>query len=179
MQRLVDDKVDVMSTGIITVSILEVFKFCDPWVKTMNDLPMIDSKINSSQFKESLDKPSLMISYSHRDQEWFSKFEEMFVGKLSLDVWSDKELKAGDNWDREIQKSIAEARVVLLLVSPSFLASEYISKRELPRIFEAQKEKRLNVIWVKVRSVPNSLIPPELSNIQSYKNLRVRKNCPM
>lgn len=48
--------------------------------------------------------------------------------------WADTYLHTGQTWEQEIEKAIARADVFLLLLTPNFMASDYIYKTELPKI---------------------------------------------
>jgi internalin A len=82
-------------------------------------------------------RDQLFISYSHRDESWLEEFVTMLapVQKSgSLNIWSDKEIRAGEDWSAKIQEAICRAKIALLLVSGAFLASDFIQKSELPKI---------------------------------------------
>lgn len=97
-------------------------------------------------------EPSAFISYSHADQKWLDRLEEMLVPLVrgGLDIWSDKQIKAGDDWRKEIEDQLCKATVAVLLVSPKFIASDFIHKKELPPLLEAARQKGLRVLWVPI-----------------------------
>jgi hypothetical protein len=74
---------------------------------------------------------SVFISYSRRDAEEaaiaerLAQWLEPLVYKGDADVWYDRDLVAADHWDATIRARLEAADLILLLVSPSFLASEY------------------------------------------------------
>jgi hypothetical protein len=47
------------------------------------------------------------------------------VGRNLIQIWQDREIEAGADWEGEINREIQEADVVLLLVSASFTNSKY------------------------------------------------------
>jgi hypothetical protein len=51
-----------------------------------------------------------------------------------LDIWSDGRIAAGADWKEAIEVALSSAKVAVLLVSPSFLGSEFIWQVEMPRI---------------------------------------------
>ena len=67
----------------------------------------------------------------------------------SISVWCDKKLKPGDKWQDEINNALSRAKVGVLLVTPTFLASNFINDVELAYLV-AQAEKG----WVKLLWIP-------------------------
>ena len=81
----------------------------------------------------------VFVSYSREDEKWRGRFAEMLkplVRERQLEVWSDDRLVTGYEWRPQLAEAISRARVALLLVSPSFLASDFIMDRELPALMQ-------------------------------------------
>ena len=90
----------------------------------------------------------IFVSYSHADEKWRKRFEIMSkpLGRAEgIRFWSDKDIKAGE-WEKQIENAMHGAVAAVLLVSDNFLASEYITSKELPYILRASKERGLNVV---------------------------------
>jgi len=66
----------------------------------------------------------------------------------SIHAWSDEDIDAGDKWDDEIKSALSRARVAVLLVSPAFLASDYIRNEEISSLLEAAHRGELRILWV-------------------------------
>lgn len=53
---------------------------------------------------------------------------------FDAEFWVDKRISAGATWNKNIQDAIEAARVFILLMSPGFIASDYIYNHEIPAI---------------------------------------------
>jgi hypothetical protein len=57
--------------------------------------------------------------------------------KYDYSLWRDSAVLVGEDWDREIrQAALVESNLGLLLISPAFLGSAYITTTELPVLLE-------------------------------------------
>jgi hypothetical protein len=65
-----------------------------------------------------------------------------------VDWWDDTQIKPGERWYDEIKKAIASARVVILLVSVDYLASEFLFNNELPALLTASEEEGVTILPV-------------------------------
>jgi tetratricopeptide (TPR) repeat protein len=99
-------------------------------------------------------KPTVFISYSHRDDQWKSRILahlELVGQPDSYDVWSDRVIEAGADWFEQIRRSISSASVALLLISPNYLASEFILNEEVSRLLVQSSKKELLLIPIIVK----------------------------
>ena len=94
--------------------------------------------------------PLIFISYSHKDEKWTELLKEQLVGALqqedSLKIWSDSNIRGGEDWYQEISDALQNANVAVLLVSAASLSSDFIRKEEVPRLLERRKGEGLKII---------------------------------
>ncbi len=97
----------------------------------------------------SSETPKVFISYSHEDREWVDKLQvhlAPIVRELGIDVWDDSRIQAGMKWSKKINEVLADAQVAILLISPHFLASEFIANEELPYLLKAADKDGVLII---------------------------------
>jgi hypothetical protein len=100
-----------------------------------------------------MERSRIFISYSHKDCDWLERLTEQLAvlhRRGLVDIWSDELIAVGDVWQEAIEKALTEAKMAVLLVSPSFLASEFIWTKEMPRI-EAHAAKGMEALPLIVR----------------------------
>lgn len=102
------------------------------------------------------------VSYSHADAKWrdeLRKFLKPLVRQQRLRIWDDTAIDAGEQWRDEIKRAFGAADVAVLLVSPDFLASDFIAEQELPMLFEKARRKQGRLLWLAVRPSSFKLHP--------------------
>ncbi|PVH24285.1 leucine-rich repeat domain-containing protein [Sphingobacterium corticibacter] len=101
------------------------------------------------------EEKSIFISYSHDDKKWLDfvikELRVLQYENLKINPWVDTQLKAGDDWDQKIKLQLNDADIVIILVSSSFLASEYVMNDELPQIIQGIQSKGTQIIPIIVR----------------------------
>lgn len=76
----------------------------------------------------------IFISYSHADEE-LRRHLDVHLTSLQrqriVDVWHDRRIGAGEDFASAIDAALASAQIILLLVSPDFIASAYCYEIEM------------------------------------------------
>src|SRR5579883_823919 len=70
-----------------------------------------------------------------------------------IDGWYDRMALAGTEWKQEAKKHLNGAQIILLLVSPSFLASDYSYDVEVKQAIERHEAGETHVIPIILRPV--------------------------
>lgn len=77
------------------------------------------------------------ISYAHADRDDVKRFIEVFLPQLATSAqyrferWMDTDILPGDDWNLKIEAALKDCHFGILLVSPNFLVSKYITEVEL------------------------------------------------
>lgn len=97
---------------------------------------------------------SLFFSYSHVDEPLRDQLEiqlAMLKRQGAITTWHDRRIGAGQNIDSAIDSRLDDATIILLLVSPDFLASDYCYDREMMRAMQRHEADEAIVIPVILR----------------------------
>lgn len=110
----------------------------------------------------------VFISYSHKDEAHKDSLEEhlsMLKRNHVIDAWHDRKIIPGQDWSKEISENLEKSELILFLLSPSFLSSEYCFNVEMKRAIEMHHEGKAQLIPIVVRACDWSTA--ELSGIQA------------
>jgi hypothetical protein len=112
-------------------------------------------------FKDGSDDLTVFISYAHEDNEgpdpsrhWLNRLLQHLkplVFQKQVRTWSDIAIETGERWHESIRTQIPNASVAVLLVSPAFLASEYIRNSELPMLLLNAQHRGITVLPIILR----------------------------
>src|SRR5262249_37815451 len=111
----------------------------------------------SAKRSPSAEQPvGLFYSYSHRDERLRARLEEALAVLHRTGVvesWSDRRITAGTQIDTRLTAETTRANVILFLVSPSFVASDYCWGTEVQEAMRRVRDGRARVIPVILRPI--------------------------
>jgi molecular chaperone DnaK len=101
-------------------------------------------------------KVEIFICYARKDQTLLNELQKHLVPMVRqglITMWHDTDISPGAEWEEEINKHLNTAQIILLLVSPDFMVSEYCYSKEMKRAMERHECREARVIPVLLRSV--------------------------
>lgn len=104
----------------------------------------------------------VFVSHAHADERFVKKLHEHLEGlkKLGLiSIWNDREIRAGSEWVSEIAARLDQADLILLLISPAFIASDYCYGLEMKRALERHEAGAARVIPIILRPTNWTSLP--------------------
>src|SRR5258708_4414882 len=99
---------------------------------------------------------TIFFCYAHEDEALLNKLKahlKPLQRRGLIDTWHDREIGAGTAWEQEIKQHLDAAQIVLLLVSPDFMNSEYCYSIEMKHALERHARGEAKVIPVILRPV--------------------------
>lgn len=115
---------------------------------------------------------NIFISYSHKDEIFYRDLLvhlKPLEKKGLIDAWSDQRIKAGSLWKKEITTALAGTHAAILLISPDFLASDFIIDNELPLLLSRAEENGVRILPLILRACRFTR-DPNLGKFQAINN---------
>lgn len=120
------------------------------WHKAGSDENFTNKKIISMP-----QKLSIFLSYAHEDESMKIQLDKNLIGLKRSDkinVWQDRQILPGMEWNDTIAKELALADIILLLISVDFNNSQYIWDKELKIAMERHEKNEVRVIPIIIRT---------------------------
>ncbi|MFO0729411.1 MAG: toll/interleukin-1 receptor domain-containing protein, partial [Nitrospiraceae bacterium] len=96
----------------------------------------------------------LAFSYAHADEQLRDALQKHLASLQReglISSWHDRRIRAGEDFAQEIDRHFEEAHIILLLISPDFIASDYCHEIEMRQALRRHAEKTAIVIPVILR----------------------------
>jgi hypothetical protein len=91
----------------------------------------------------------VVVSYSHHDSDWLERVRvhlRPLEREQSIEFWDDTRIQPGQNWRDEIANSLEAAACAILIVSSHFLASDFCSLEEVPRLLRTARDRGVTIL---------------------------------
>ena len=123
----------------------------------------------------------LFYCYAREDKALRDELEIHLAGlkrQYNLTHWSDREITPGADWEQTIDEHLKTADIILLLISPHFVASDYCYGKEMQQALERYEEGSSCAIPILLRptyweDMPFSsiqLLPTDAEPITNWAN---------
>jgi hypothetical protein len=96
----------------------------------------------------------MFISYSHKDKtlrEELSIYLSNLRKQKLISDWHDGDIIPGTEWKQQILDHLATAKIILLLISPDFMASDFCYSIEMDQAIARHNNKDACVIPILLR----------------------------
>ena len=113
-------------------------------------------------------RDQIFISYCREDHHYKDRAKKHLCGLCNfsgIGVWCDEQIETGSQWDHDIAQAIQRAAAAVLLISKDYLASDYVTRAELPLCLEAWKRGEL---WI----IPVIINPCVFQSIETLNRLQ-------
>jgi hypothetical protein len=119
-------------------------------------IPQREQQTTSEGVMPSLDKSKIFFCYAHEDKALLKKLQSHLrplEREGLIQMWFDRDIHAGDEWEQKIDQHLNTADIILLLISPDFMDSEYCYGIEMKKAIERHERGEARVIPIILRSV--------------------------
>jgi TIR domain len=114
----------------------------------------------SNEFANMVDRSAkpikLFYCYAHKDEKLKNELEKHLVSlkrQGQIVEWSDRRIEPGTDWKQSIDIHLSMADIILLLISPDFLNSDYCYSIGMQQAMERHEAGEVCVIPIIVRPV--------------------------
>ena len=99
-------------------------------------------------------RTSIFFSFSHKDVAWAERltmYLKVAERRGVISLWDEERIQPGQKWKDEIREALNTTSIAILMVSPDYLASDFILDEEVPELLRRRQEEGLIVLPVIVR----------------------------
>src|SRR5579884_2395957 len=91
----------------------------------------------------------IFCCYAHEDRPYLNKLKSHLSSYQRdgiINMWHDASIPPGAEWEAEIAERLNTANIILLLISPAFMNSDYCYSIEMKRAMERHEQGEAHVI---------------------------------
>jgi len=119
-----------------------------PSYKQKNKQHRIQSqKKQTSHLKKNQD--IVFISHHHHDKQCVQNIRKLLTPLKKdavIKIWDDKRIKAEENWQSDIDELLLSAKAIVLLISPDYLATQFIKEETLSPLLKRAEHNGTKII---------------------------------
>jgi TIR domain len=118
-------------------------------------LDLLNQQFRFADELNSAERNNVFFSYAHEDRRWLNSVRAHLdvVPGHRVTLWDDSLIKPGQWWDDEILRRLISSAASVLLVTPAFVRSSYISDHELPLLIRQHRANITRLFWIPVEHV--------------------------
>lgn len=114
-------------------------------------MPAVIQRVRTRKEREAV---KVFLIYAHKDERLLNTLESQLSALKReglVTIWHDRNIDAGDEWEHEIHKYLNTASIILLLITPDFMASDYCYNIEMKKAIERHERGEARVIPIILR----------------------------
>jgi WD40 repeat protein len=99
---------------------------------------------------------NILFCYAREDESFLNRLKahlKPLQRQGRVEVWHDRDISAGAEWEHEINHHLNTAQIILLLISPDFMDSDYCYGVEMKRALERHEHGEVTVIPIILRHI--------------------------
>ena len=96
----------------------------------------------------------IFISYARADGEYMEQLKKHLRSlerQKLINSWTDTLIQSGQKWSNEILESLEKAAIILFLMSPDFIDSDYIHEVEIKKAMERHECDEVIIVPIFIR----------------------------
>jgi hypothetical protein len=97
---------------------------------------------------------NVFIAYASKDEEYIKELEEhlqTLKNQKIIRTWHSGRVTPGAEWEAEIYRQLRNAEIILLLISSSFIASDFCNSHYMSNVMAIHKSGQSKVVPILVR----------------------------
>ena len=120
----------------------------------------------------------VFISYAHANRDVVERLLD-YLGVLKnderIEVFEDRQLIGGEEWDPRLKQELARADLIILVVTAKFLSSAYCAKIELKEAIRRRENEGIVVMPIIAETCPWTRLP--LARLQALPFATLCRDC--
>ncbi len=127
----------------------KLFVQVDPLIQNHKVKPPLISKKTHNKNKKQDSKHSVIIAYHHHDKAWQERIHKSLqpLNRLAdIKLWEDTQFNTKTDWRFYVGEHLIAAQVVILLVSPNFLASPFAKNKDFTLLLSQAADNKTKVL---------------------------------